>query len=231
MRFRVVFFAAALLLSLSTVTYANSIGVDFTGGFAYSDVAINQLQYGWTNGYEFNVLSPINLVGLAAWFQTPVGAAPEEHAVGVWDNAGNLLASAVVTAADAQMGAAGFYYIPITPVLLPVGLGYQVGAQSGLTDLYVFDGSAYAGPDAAFTSFVVAPEIEFVGDVFAVSNGSGVGGLTYPGPGSTTGIQGYFGGNIVFEAGGEAPIPEPTSLLLLGSGIGFLALSVWRKNK
>jgi hypothetical protein len=225
MRFRVVLITSVLVLALSSFTYADTLGVDFTGGYDFTDAIQAN---GWTVGYEFNVLNPITLTGLAVWFVNPTGDPMENHLVGVWAFNGTtstLLASGTVTANDPLIGSANFHYITLSnPVVLPVAAGYRVGAQSGFVDTYKFDGSAFYGSDPAFTGFTVGSGIAFVQDAWIEGSG-----LNFPD--QTTGMIGYFGGNILFTPGGETPVPEPTSLLLLGSGIGALLLATWRKRK
>ena len=165
----------------------------------------------WTLGYSFLVNSPITVTGLGVFDDNSDGL-NVSHDVGLWDANGNLLASTTVGAGTvAPLN--GFYRMAsISGVSLTAGNIYYVGSVNGIdNDGWLQDPS----------SLVAAPEITYLSRQYEFSGG----GLVFPdlvGSGST----GYFGGNFEF---GTSTVPEPGSLLMLGSGVLAVAGAFRRK--
>jgi len=165
----------------------------------------------WTLGYSFLVNSPITVTGLGVFDDNSDGL-NVSHDVGLWDASGNLLASTTV-AAGTVAPLNGFYRMAsISGVSLTAGNIYYVGSVNGIdNDGWLQDPS----------SLVAAPEITYLSRQYEFSGG----GLVFPdlvGSGST----GYFGGNFEF---GTSTVPEPGSLLMLGSGVLAVAGAFRRK--
>jgi hypothetical protein len=165
----------------------------------------------WTLGYSFLVNSAITVNGLGV-FDDGSDGLNVSHDVGLWDAAGNLLASTTV-AAGTVAPLNGFYRMAtISGVSLTAGNVYYVGSVNGIdNDGWLQDP----------TTLVAAPEITYLSRQYEFSGG----GLVFPDL-AGSGTTGYFGGN--FEFGGS-PVPEPGSLLMLGSGVLAAAGALRRK--
>src|SRR5271165_3810395 len=79
------------LLTVSSAT-AQQFGVDFSGGGGVEN------NIGWNLGYEFQVTTPVTIVGLAAWDGTAPGGLSQAVPVGLWSDNGSMLASATIAA-------------------------------------------------------------------------------------------------------------------------------------
>ena len=164
-------------------------------------------QPGFTNlGYSFVANVATNVVSLGVWDQDSDGLL-NSHDVGLWASDGTLLASTVVGASTAGILDSGFRFTDISPVPLMAGHTYYVAALFTCgnlcpDDLAVFDP----------TSVLTAPQITYDSRRFVPAAT-----LVFPalvGFGTT----GYWGGNVRLDASAQ-PVPEPTTMLLLGSGL------------
>ena len=195
---------AGLLASASFLS-AGTLGVATSNDSVFVNTGT------WTLGYSFLVNSAITVTGLGVFDDNSDGL-NVSHDVGLWDANGNLLASTTVGAGTvAPLN--GFYRMAsISGVSLTAGNIYYVGSVNGIdNDGWLQDPS----------SLVAAPEITYLSRQYEFSGG----GLVFPdlvGSGST----GYFGGNFEF---GTSTVPEPGSLLMLGSGVLAVAGAFRRK--
>ncbi len=155
----------------------------------------------WTLGWSFSVNSQIDVTALGVYDSGQDGLT-EDHAVGLWDASGNLLASTIVPAGGGTLDNY-FVFEPINGVVLDPG-NYVVGARMG--DEYY---NPYSGTAPGVTT---PPEITFLINLYVQS-----GGLDFPTQSSNSTQFGWFGGDFQFE-----PVPEPSqvaigALMLIGA--------------
>lgn len=191
---------------------AETVAVDFTlypGNLAF-DNSIYAL------GFEFTVsASAISVTELGVLDLRRDGF-QQDQMVGLWDANGNLLASTAITnadplqylsTADDDTSIAGFRFHAITPVMLFGGQSYRVASQGGegwVTDVIdpVFgSGITYVQDRWELTGSDALPLI------FPQQTEAGAAGVS------------YFGANLIYDA-----VPEPTTYVLLGSGLLILML-------
>ena len=191
--------------------YAAPIGaVSFTGGVSPGEPGDD----GVTDGWQFSIATSITVTDLGFYDVGGDGFA-ESHPVGMWTDGGTLLGSVTVTPADA-LEADLFRYASVAPILLSPGT-YRVGGFRTSAD----------GSITEATGFATASEITFLNPAFAFPSGGTLMFPTVDPFGSTPGI---FGGSFKFEPA-ETPVPEPTTWLLLGTGLAARLGHTWRKKK
>jgi hypothetical protein len=134
------------------------------------------------------------------------------HAVGIYNSSGALIASTTITSSSSIL-TTNFVFNTITPVELLAGNNYVLEGVSGTTD-------QYTNQTLGLTSYL---PISIDGYNYQFNGGNLIYDNTVaPAAGSLT-LQ-YFGADF----GGYAT-PEPSSLLLLGSGLAGLAGVIKRK--
>ncbi len=194
-----------MLIASASLLSAGTLGVTTSNDNVFSNTGT------WTLGYSFLVNSSITVTGLGV-FDAGSDGLNVSHDVGLWDAAGNLLASTTV-AAGTVAPLNGFYRMAtISGVGLTAGNVYYVGSVNGIdNDGWMQDPS----------TLIAAPQITYLSRQYEFSSG----GLVFPdlvGSGST----GYFGGNFEF---GTSTTPEPGTMLMLGSGVLAAAGALRRK--
>ena len=152
----------------------------------------------WTLGWSFSVNSQIDVTALGVYDSGQDGLT-EDHAVGLWDASGNLLASTIVPAGGGTLDNY-FMFVPINGVVLDPG-NYVVGAR--------MEDEAYNPYSGTVPSVTTPPEITYLNGLYIKS-----GGLDFP---TELSNGGYFGGDFQFE-----PVPEPSqiefgALMLIGA--------------
>jgi hypothetical protein len=200
--FRFRFFAACALLAVSAAAaHAGTLAFTFdnTTGESLSDGP-------FTLGWSFTVNSGIDVTALGVFSDSEDGLA-ESHDVGLWDSAGDLLASTTVDAGTVDPLDDQFRMVEIAPVALTAGSTYYIGAVwlDGADDM-TFPGDA--------VNFATAPEVTFVTSQYVVA-----GSLTFPGT-SYTSDPAYFGPNFEFTDA----VPEPSYMVALAAlGLAVVA--------
>jgi len=174
---------------------AQTQGIDFTSP------TIDFTNGQWSLGYEFSVAGSVTVDGLGMYDDQKNGFVDEAHQVGLWTSSGTLLASAWVSSGNPLLG--WFRYATISAVTLGSG-NYIVASTTG-NDNYTWDP----------VGFTTAPGITYVGDRF-VSSGS----LAFPT--NSSGVTGWFGGNVRLTDRNSVPDSSAT-LLMLAGGLGIVA--------
>ncbi len=199
----------ASLLASANFLQADTLGVATSSDGVFYDTGV------WTLGYSFLVNTEITVTALAV-FDSGADGLNVRHDVGIWNASGTLLGSTTVAAGAADPILDGYRYSSIPDLALAAGNIYYVGSVNG------YDGDGWLQDPS---SLVAAPEITYLSRQYQFSSGS----LVFPslaGSGST----GYFGGNFLFTDE-TTNVPEPSSLILLGTGLAGIGLATWRKRK
>jgi len=201
--------ALAMLLGTASVSSASTIALDVTSPTQLFSVG------GFNNvGWQFQVNSTITVDGLGL-FDVGSNGLAESHQVGLWTNAGVLLASATVsngsTFVTSVSTAGDWLFQNITPLALAPGTYIVGGFYATSADQVMGGVTINATPQVSFLASRASFDVGFASP--------GVYGLVQPG---------VFGPNLRFQD--QAAVPEPASLLLLGSGLAVVALRLRRKG-
>ncbi len=201
-------FAAALVLPLVTATTAGATAIDAVT--APTTINGGSGCAGFTCGWEFTPTMDITVSALGQYDQNGDGLTTTAD-VGLWTSTGTLLASTTVPSGSAATLSNGVRYVAIGPVTLLAGVDYVVG-------------SAYDSSDITYNALPsdFAAAITPVGGLF---NAGGT--LTFP---STSDDRLFVGPSFEFDAA-ASQVPEPTSMVLLGSGLIAAGARRWRARR
>lgn len=201
--------AKRILLVLTVSVLTTTVALADPVAWEFTTVGNEFTDGHWTFGEVFSPTSNINITFLG--YYNPTGSMADRHPVGIFDAAGDLLTSTVVTSSS-SFSSTHFLYNAVTPVALQAGHTYVIEGVSG-TDVYAWN-------DPGFT---VSAPITVLGNNYVLD-----GGLTFNGTGLINNVSdGYWGPDFRWTLG--TPVPEPGSMLLFGSGIVGVAELLRRK--
>lgn len=160
---------------------------------------------GRTFGWAFNVLSTIEVNGLAAW-DSNVASFGRDVQTGLWTGTGTLLASTIISSSSPTepSNANGVWRVEsIAPLVLTPG-------RYALGQVFFADGPIieFGGP------ITTIPEIDFVSGLESPSPPNS--GFTFP---SDFRSLATYGPNLRL-----AQLPEPATVALFGFGLGLVGI-------
>ena len=208
----------ALLSTESALPAQSAPAVDFTAQDAFNNVEADTL------GWKFIVSAPILVTALGYYDYSSDSSQPsvhgtpdnrtsggllDNHVVGLFDSAGNLLTSVDVLSGTSDALIGNCRYSSIPTIELTSGTYFVEGTQQGTSETNPTDPVAWQ-----FSSLNPLPEITILGAYYHY--GGTPGDLEFPNIGPT--YQAYLGPNFL-----ASTVPEPTSMLLmLAAGLGAL---------
>lgn len=193
------------------------IGVDFTGG------AITSLQDPpRTNGFQFTITEERIIPALGIWDEGG-DSLLNQHTITLWDTTQTVLASTIVDNTGFSISSintgGSWTFMNISPLLLNVGT-YILGAG------YEFLNDDKVRFDESQITLSTAPFFSYVENRFTSGGQEGI--ATFP-PHTNSNI--IFGPNLLFEET-SAPIPVPSTFILMGTGLlGLAGIGVRRRSR
>jgi hypothetical protein len=199
---------SALIVGPATVAEATSIGLDLL-----SDTTIFAVGDFHNIGWQFTVNAPITVDGLGM-FDVNAAGLGEAHQVGLWNNSGTLLAQTTITNASTFVSSVSnsgdWLFNSIAPIVLAPGTYVTSAFYATNADLVMADSTITTIPQISFLAPRLSAEAFFAE--------AGVFGSVE---------RGVFGADIRVS---DVSVPEPVTLLLLGSGLAGLALTLRRRT-
>lgn len=169
----------------------------------------------FTLGFEFHFAANETITDLGVYDSLQDGLTDQAQ-VGIWDTAGNLLRSVLVSSGTAGTLIGDFRYSGIAPFDAIAGVDYIVGSYLMDDASSLFNGQGGSGS--------VDAGVILVEDRFSSS-----GTLVFPD--STIGNVGaWLGANFLFQAPATS-VSEPFSVALLGAGLIVLGALTRRRTK
>lgn len=182
--------------------------------FNFSDTSVSpfgNVPDGLTFGYFFTADTTSELVtALGVWDEGGDGLG-SSHAVGLWDENKNLLASATVPSGTAGTLDNGFRYTPIAGVVLDPGKTYVLGAFYSPNNTDPIAQVTIATPGANYT--------------LGFPHFAEAGSLTFPDTENSPVYDAYFGPNAKTTSVPSTSVPDTTNTLAL-SVMGLLGVAL-----
>jgi MYXO-CTERM domain-containing protein len=172
-------------------------------------------------GFQFTVNDTISVEQLGV-FDAGSDGLVKSRTIGVFSQAGSLLASAMVGSGTSAALDDGFRYVSLSVPLLLTSAGgtYSIG-----TVYEALDGDGLIFQTTPATGFSANSSINFVGASSATGN-------SLIAPSTLDGGVAYFGPNFQFSVPDTSGTPEPASLAIWGLGaLGLAAVGRARRRK
>jgi hypothetical protein len=169
-------------------------------------------------GFRFTTNEALDVTSLGYYDDNQDGFVTS-HEVGIFDENGALLISAVLGAGSTASLDGHYRYVPVTPITLAANSSFVIAATTfGEADAY-----AYGIKDATIAGFVVDPRIDIASDAarFLYQNDNTLRLPTDQFGGYTI----YGGPNFLLAATESSTVPEPANFSITLAGVaGFLLI-------
>ncbi len=202
--------AAAALLGLSAASHA-ALVIDAGAGSNQQTFSTGD----YVAGTEFTITSSMTIDGLG-WLDAEGNGLTHSHEMGLWNSAGTLIATTTVTNGNtfigSAQGTARWYISEIAEILLAPGSYRIAGSMNG--DNIALSNDKIGNGASLSAGYV---RTDFPNGGFAYPN------LTF----DSQAIRATVVSNQFDDVG---RVPEPASIILLGSALGLLAASRRRKQ-
>ena len=193
--------AAAVVISLGVSSQSHAV---FSPAVEYTTSGTLTDSRAFTIGYEFNLSSAVTIDALAYW-NDGLG---NNHQVGIWDSAGNLLTSTTVLGGDTVQG--HFRWHSIGAYTLAAG-NYVIAGE------YLGNGDPFVTQAQGVTAI---PQYTWLGDRQQFGAG-----LNYP----TFNTGGAYGNNGIFMVDfSVAAVPEPATYFAGALLVGIFGVQGFR---